>query len=1309
MSALVNQEDLGTVTYTRENTEEAVGIYNEVLTANYTSNGNYEVTIKKGDFEIKTATLEGASLSAEGGSWTYDGKTHYANAELTNADNYTIYYRVGDGEWTTEIPGVTNVSEGELTVSVKATRTGYVDLVTEDVKLVITPRDATITVNDAEKFYDEKDPSFTGTETNLVKAGDLGTVTYRRTNDDEEVGTYEEVLTANYTANDNYKVTVVNADFTIKTASIAGAKLTAAGGSWIYDGEAHAAAGRVENADGYTVYYKVGDGEWTTEAPSVTNVLDGTVTVSVKATRTGYEELTTDAVALEIIPKDAAIVVDDADKFFDEADPKFTGTVTGLVKEGDLTGLTYIRTNDDEAVGIYPEVLAAAYIENPNYNVTEHRGTFEIKTATMKDAKVTADGGSWVYDGAAHAVTASLKNADGYTVYYKAGDGEWTTTAPSVTNVAEGIVTVSVKATKTGYTDLTAEDVTIQITKKPATIMVNNAEKFFNEADPIFTGTVTKLVADGDLGTITYVRTNDAAGVGTYENVLDAVYTDNTNYEVTVKRGDFKIKEAKDPEAELKIVGGSWVYDGDEHRVKLDVIDSVLAALKKYKIEYSTDGGNTWSETVPGVTNVADGTVTVIARGTREGYETLVSNETTIQITARTATIRVHDAEKFFDESDPAFTGTEENLVKAGDLGTVTYRRTNADEAVGTYPEVLTADYTANSNYIVNVVNGDFEIRTASIKDAKLEAVGGSWIYDGAAHAASGNVTNADGYTVYYKAGNGEWTTEAPSVTNVLEGTVTVSVKAVRSGYADLTTEDVTLKITPREAVITVDHAEKFFDEQDPEFTGTAANLVASGDLGTITYRRTNTEEAVGTYPKVLTADYESNSNYIVTVVKGDFAIKTAFLEDAVLTAAGGSWTYDGAAHEAAAKLEHAPGYTIYYKAGNGEWSTEAPSVTNVADGTVTVSVKATKNGYEDLTAEDVTIRITARPATIVVDNKSKSYSDIDPLFTGQIQGLISDGDLGTVVYHRLDADKNKEAVGADITLTASYSDNSNYKVEVKNGKLDIIALNTNTVNVTGETVTYDGKTHGLREVTALKEGSTILYSVDNQNFSKTVPVFTEAGNHTVYVKAVNPNYHDTAVVTGIVVIQKRALSITAASAERKYNGTELTAPTASITDGTLADGQTLTAVKVTGSQTSVGSSENIASDAVIMADNAEVTSNYNITYLAGTLRVTSGSSGGGGGGGGNTPNPDKPYVPGGPGTDPGTVTIEPGDVPLANLPESSSSDNLILIDDGNVPLAGLPKTGDRAGAHAGLAALLSGFLLAAFTALSSKKREEEK
>ena len=103
--------------------------------------------------------------------------------------------------------------------------------------------------------------------------------------------------------------------------------------------------------------------------------------------------------------------------------------------------------------------------------------------------------------------------------------------------------------------------------------------------------------------------------------------------------------------------------------------------------------------------------------------------------------------------------------------------------------------------------------------------------------------------------------------------------------------------------------------------------------------------------------------------------------------------------------------------------------------------------------------------------------------------------------------------------------------------------------------------------------------------------------------------------------------------------------------------------------------------------------------------KYTGSNDSGSSGGGGNTPNPNKPFVPEGPAG--GMVTVEPGDVPLANLPEGGPVDNLILIDDGNVPLAGLPKTGDRAGAHAGLAALISGFLMAAFTAL--RKREEEK
>ncbi len=146
------------------------------MSADYTQNDNYTVYVKKGNFEIKTATMEGASLEADRRKLDVRWRNALRTGKTQNADGYTIYYQVGNGEWTTEIPGVTNVSEGELTVSVKATRTGYVDLVTEDVKLVITPREATITVSDAEKFFDENDPLFSGTVNNLVKTGDLGTV-----------------------------------------------------------------------------------------------------------------------------------------------------------------------------------------------------------------------------------------------------------------------------------------------------------------------------------------------------------------------------------------------------------------------------------------------------------------------------------------------------------------------------------------------------------------------------------------------------------------------------------------------------------------------------------------------------------------------------------------------------------------------------------------------------------------------------------------------------------------------------------------------------------------------------------------------------------------------------------------------------------------------------------------------------------------------------------------------------------------------------------------------------------------------------
>ena len=98
-----------------------------------------------------------------------------------------------------------------------------------------------------------------------------------------------------------------------------------------------------------------------------------------------------------------------------------------------------------------------------------------------------------------------------------------------------------------------------------------------------------------------------------------------------------------------------------------------------------------------------------------------------------------------------------------------------------------------------------------------------------------------------------------------------------------------------------------------------------------------------------------------------------------------------------------------------------------------------------------------------------------------------------------------------------------------------------------------------------------------------------------------------------------------------------------------------------------------------------------------------SGGSGGGGGGGSSTRSPG---TGGGTAGGPGTVTIDPEAVPLANLPDMGNDDILALIDDEEVPLAALPKTGQTG--SAALMLMISSMMLAAFAAVTRKKEEEQ-
>ena len=119
--------------------------------------------------------------------------------------------------------------------------------------------------------------------------------------------------------------------------------------------------------------------------------------------------------------------------------------------------------------------------------------------------------------------------------------------------------------------------------------------------------------------------------------------------------------------------------------------------------------------------------------------------------------------------------------------------------------------------------------------------------------------------------------------------------------------------------------------------------------------------------------------------------------------------------------------------------------------------------------------------------------------------------------------------------------------------------------------------------------------------------VVATAATNIVYADGIASNEEVMSEVDMVVAYTTTIdIEITAASDEKQYDGQPLTNDGYELSDGELAEGNEIESVTVTGSQTDVGTSENVPSEAKIVdADGNDVTAGYKITYVNGTLEVT--------------------------------------------------------------------------------------------------------
>ena len=503
---------------------------------------------------------------------TYDGKPHSVTVKNTISDEDKILYSTDGIQFSEDEISYTNVrtdNDGKYNVWVKVVN-GNVESKAIESYIKIKPKDVTVTANNAEKLFGHEDPTFSATVTGTLNQDKIQYEVGRPgVGKDEAVGTYEDALVA--TGDEiqgNYKVAYVAGDFEIKT-NAEDLKLTAQSGGGVYNASPYylnnvGATLKGEALKDADIEYKVGDGKWSKDVPSATNVADSLKEISVRVTLEGYQTQQINDLEITVTHKDVTVTANNTEKLFGHEDPTFSATVTGTLNQDKIQyEVSRPGVGKDEAVGTYEDALVATGDEiQGNYKVTYVAGDFEIKTNAedLKFAEAETTGYNGVYDGAAHDAVTSVKvtgvngeeiAAEDMTVEYRLSDeADWGKT-PQVTDVADSTA-VQIRVTVANYDPITTT-VQATVTQKPVTITTESASKTYDASALTAPGEVEGIV-EGETygfeitGSQTLVGTSENSYVMTWAGEGNEYSAKSDNYTVTERVGTLTVTDGSEQE-----------------------------------------------------------------------------------------------------------------------------------------------------------------------------------------------------------------------------------------------------------------------------------------------------------------------------------------------------------------------------------------------------------------------------------------------------------------------------------------------------------------------------------------------------------------------------------------------------------------------------------------------------------------------------------------------------------------------------------------------------------------------------------------
>ena len=479
--------------------------------------------------------------------------------------------------------------------------------------------------------------------------------------------------------------------------------------------------------------------------------------------------------------------------------------------------------------------------------------------------------------------------------------------------------------------------------------------------------------------------------------------------------------------------------------------------------------------------------------------------------------------------------------------------------------------------------------------------------------------------TIYYTTdGTNPTTTHynghgpAPLQINMPENSVTI--KAIAAGTDNLPSCISKIRVVPA-ANITLGSSPIVYNgsAQEPTVTVKDGETIIPSDEYTVSYSSNNIN--AGETVTVTITDNDGG-NYIV-YGSTTFTINP---KPVAITANDVSKTYNGSALTEAGftsgELEAGDTHSFAVTMTEGSTITNVgtqPNVIATVDGVAVTTGTETAVGNYLVTTANGTLTINPKAVAITANDASKTYNGSALTEAGFTSGELEAGDThsfavtmteGSTITNVGTQPNVIATVDGVAVATGTETAVGNYLVTTANGTLEVtkkaltITADSDTKEYDGIALTKNSYTNTELATDDVITSVTVTGSQTDRGSSANVPsaavIKNDNGNGDDVTACYNITY-----VNGTLSVTGRAIIITADSGEKVYDGTALTKDSYTYDDTKLYSGDAIESVTITGSQTAAGTSNNVPSAAVIKNGETNVTANYDVTYVNGTLTVT--------------------------------------------------------------------------------------------------------